>query len=69
MVMLVSIKASHCILFLESFLFEHVKNLLLIRYLVVAHDETLIHAHWLVQLKPWISADVFDFETFFGICI
>jgi hypothetical protein len=48
--MLVCIETPDSILFLEPFLFEHVQNLLLIRYLIVADNKTLIHAHRLIQL-------------------
>ena len=67
--MFVCIKTPDGILFLEPFLFKHVQNLLLIWYLIVTHNETLIYAHWLVELKPWVRADVLNFETFFRICI
>lgn len=69
MVMLICIKTANSVLLLESFLFQHVKNLQLIRDLVVSHNETLIYAHWLVQLKPGVFADVFNFETLFWVRI
>lgn len=67
--MLVCIETPDCILFLKPFLFEHVQNLLLIGYLIVTHNETLIHTHWLIQLKPGVRTDILNFETFLWVCI
>jgi len=68
-IVLVCIKTPDSVLFLEAFLFQHVQNLLLIWYLVIAHNKTLIYAHGLVELKPWILTDVLNFETFFRVCV
>jgi hypothetical protein len=67
--MLVCIETPDSILFLKPFLFEHVQNLLLIRYLIVAHNKTLIHTHRLIQLKPGVCTDILYFETFLWVCI
>jgi hypothetical protein len=58
MVMLVCIETSNRILLLEALLLKHLQYQQLIRDLVVAYYEALIHAHWLVKLKPHMRSDV-----------
>lgn len=68
-VVLVRIKATDRVLFRETFLLEHVQDHVLIRNLVITDDESLVHAHWLVELEPIMSPDFSDLEPLLWICI
>jgi hypothetical protein len=69
MVVLVRIETANCILFLEAFVVEHVKDLLLIGDLVIANYQTFVHADWLMDLKPRMLSNLFNLQSLFRVCV
>lgn len=67
MIVLVGIKASDSVFLLKALLVKHLKDLLLVWDLIVANDQSLVHADWLVALEPGVLPDLFYFQAFLWV--
>ena len=67
MIVLVGIKASDCVFLLKTLLIKHLKDLLLVWDLIIANDQSLVHADGLADLEPGVLPDLFYFQAFLWI--
>jgi hypothetical protein len=63
MVVLVGIQAPYGVFSLKALSFEQQKYLFFVWDLTVTHNETLVYADWLVNLKPRMALYVTDRVT------
>ena len=54
---------------MEAFGVEHIEDLLLVRDLVIAYDQTFVHADWLMDLKPRMLSNLFNLQSLFWVSV